>query len=220
VYGNATIQYVRDNATIQYVYGNATIQYVYGNATIQDVYGNATIQDVYGNATIQDVYGNALLKIFSSTVKAALHHDAVAICQDCNPIITQTGNAQIIRTQRTRHNINTVLELYKESVQTDGRIALYKSVQPETFTDFWTGKIKYEGIVECPDWDDNPDRECGGGLHLSPTPKLALSYNPSGVVKKCLVALEDFVVFHGNIDKVRCRKVEVVEDEENTNPKR
>ena len=50
----------------------------------------------------------------------------------------------------------------------DGRIALWKFVNKDGF-DFKTGKINYitdEEIV-CPDWDNDLERECGGGLHLS-----------------------------------------------------
>jgi len=97
----------------------------------------------------------------------------------------------------------------------EGKIILFKSVQPDTFLDFYTGKIKYEGVVECPDWDDNPELECGGGLHLSPTPELALSFN-RGFVLRCEVALEDIVIYPYNIDEVRCRKVQVIGPVEET----
>ena len=92
----------------------------------------------------------------------------------------------------------------------DGKIRLFKSVKPETLTDNHTGKIKYEGTVECPDFDPNPDRECGGGLHLSPTPEKALNFH-KGTVLECEVALEDIVVYAPDTSsKVRCRKVTVI----------
>ena len=86
---------------------------------------------------------------------------------------------------------------------------LYKSVQ-KNGTDFYTGKIHYSGIVQCPDWDNNKERQCGGGFHLSPTPELAQSYN-IGKIKKCLVKQKDIVVYPWDITKVRCREVEVIE---------
>ena len=85
---------------------------------------------------------------------------------------------------------------------------LYKSVQDD-HTDFYTGKIKYEGTVECPDWDPDCNRKCGGGLHLSPIPEAALRYN-QGKVLKCLVHPDNLVVYATDISKVRCRLVEVV----------
>jgi hypothetical protein len=65
------------------------------------------------------------------------------------------------------------------------------------------------GTVECPDFDSNPERECGGGLHLSPTPTLALSFN-TGKLLKCEVMPEDVVVHKHGIEKVRVRKVKVL----------
>ena len=77
--------------------------------------------------------------------------------------------------------------------------------------DHHTGRIKYEGIVECPDWINDPNQQCGNGLHLSPTPELALIYH-QGPVKKCRVHMDDFVVYPLDITKVRCRRVEVTEE--------
>jgi hypothetical protein len=91
----------------------------------------------------------------------------------------------------------------------NGSVYLYKSVDPKTLCDFQTGKIKYEGVVECPDFDPSTDRECGGGLHLSPTKGQARSYH-MGKVLKCRVKKEDIVIYAPNMTKVRCRKVEVL----------
>ena len=73
----------------------------------------------------------------------------------------------------------------------------------------YTNKIKYEGDVICSDFDKDTERECGGGLHLSPLPELALSFN-NGTVLECAVKIKDFVVYSRNIQKVRCSKVTVL----------
>jgi hypothetical protein len=90
-------------------------------------------------------------------------------------------------------------------------LVLYKSVNPETFCDFYSGKIKYVvgEEVEAPDWDPDPDRQCGGGLHLCFSALGTLAYN-RGTILKCLAAPEDVVVYKGDVSKVRCRKVHVV----------
>ena len=108
-----------------------------------------------------------------------------------------------------QHTKQTFLDSYKDNIINKSNIILYKSVNPETLCDFYTGKIKYEGTVTCPDWDDNDQQGCGGGLHLSPTPELALFYD-QGKVLKCKVNIEDFVVYSQNISKVRCKKVKVL----------
>lgn len=64
-------------------------------------------------------------------------------------------------------------------------------------------------MIKCLDWDNNPKRECGGGLHLSPTPKLALLYK-QGIVKDCWVDVKDFIIYKYNVTKVRCKKVFVI----------
>ena len=207
---NATIQYVSGNATIQYVYGNATIQYVYGNATIQSVSGNATIQYVFGNATIQSVFGNATIKIFSADV---------AICSCCMlAVIIMIGcvckikkkqkSVTVIKNKIAQYSKKDFIDIY--GTDKDGNLTLYKSVQEDN-TDFHTGKIKYEGTVICPDWDTDATRQCGGGLHLSPLPELALSYN-KGRLLKCKVNKKDFVVYKHDITKVRCKKVTVIDE--------
>jgi hypothetical protein len=77
--------------------------------------------------------------------------------------------------------------------------------------DYYTGKIKYEGKVICPDWNDDKNIECGNGLHLSPTPEMALSYN-NGLVLECKVRIKDIAVYEKNITKVRCKEVIVIKN--------
>jgi hypothetical protein len=212
VWGNATIQSVGDNATIQSVGDNATIQRVGDNATIQSVRGNATIQRVWGNATIQSVWGNATIKIYSSmaSVKKALQA-CVIICQDCNPKLPKNA-LNVIHTKTAIHTIESFTSFYDNLVK-GKTMTLYKSVNPETECDFYTGRIKYEnGKTVNPDkFDPSTERECGDGLHLSPSPEMALSYN-NGKVKICEVAIKDIVVYSKNITKVRCSKVKVIGD--------
>ena len=93
-------------------------------------------------------------------------------------------------------------------------LILYKSVQ-KNYTDFYTGQVKYEvgKTVVCPDWDDRQSRECGGGLHLSPSIDLCKRFN-KGIYLKCEVSIKDILV-HKNPDmpeKVRCKKVKVLEE--------
>ena len=209
VSGNATIQSVSDNATIQYVSGNATIQSVYDNATIQYVSGNATIQYVYGNATIKYVSGNATIKIFSPdvTILNCVMFAVVIMIGCIAKIKKMSKTVTIVKSpKQTGYTKEDFINIYGEDK--DGNVTLYKSVG-ENHTDHYTGKIKYQGTVSCPDWDKNKDRQCGGGFHLSPLPHLALSYN-QGTLLECKVNKKDFVVFPSDITKVRCRKVTVI----------
>ena len=82
-------------------------------------------------------------------------------------------------------------------------------MNPTNRCDFWSNTIKYENTVVCPDWNSDNNIECGNGLHLSPSPSLALGYN-EGLVLECEVDLDDMVVYKYDISKVRCRKVKVL----------
>jgi len=216
VSGNATVQYVSGNATVQSVSGNATVQYVSGNATVQSVSGNATVkyvsdnatvQSVFDNATVQYVSGNATVKILSDSVTGAASGRAVIILQDCSPKIIISGHATLVNTIAQKHTKESFLNTFIPDDK--GFVYLYKSVNSNTRCDFKTGKIKYEGMVTCPDFDPSEDRKCGGGLHLSPLPFMTQKFN-IGKILTCRVHKDDFVVYHESIEKVRCRKVEVI----------
>ena len=158
-----------------------------------------------------ELRGNSSAKIQNSSVTIdKLLEQAVAICIDkkCK-IIKKDKTAKCIITPKVKYNINNFVDIYFENKIGKTKIILYKSVNPKTFCDFYTGKIKYENTVICPDFDPNINRQCGGGLHLSPTPELALSYN-QGKVLKCEVEIKDIVVFPDDITKVRCKKVKVI----------
>ncbi len=109
-----------------------------------------------------------------------------------------------------KHDINTFNEMHGNG---SNEIILYKSVRSDNNKDFYTNTIEYKvgSEVKCPDFDPSINRECGGGLHLSPSPMLALSFN-RGKVLKCSVKLKDIVVYPHNTMKVRCKAVKVLEE--------
>jgi hypothetical protein len=192
------------NATVR-AGDNATVE-AWGNATVR-AGDNATVR-AWDNATVR-AWGNAILRVLSrDAIIRELADQAIAVIQGCEGVVVskKDDTAQVIYTKQTSYTLKSIQRLYNQPE--NGPIVLYKSVQDD-FTDFHTGKIKYDGIVECPDWDPNPDRECGGGLHLSPTPGFALDYN-TGKLLRCEVMPEDISVYPYNITKVRCRKVKVI----------
>ena len=90
----------------------------------------------------------------------------------------------------------------------DGSVILYKSVR-ENGCSFKTSAVKYEigKQTVAPDWDVNANIECGKGLHLSPTPQQADSFN-YGVLLACSVKLDDIAplpAFAQYPDKIRVR---------------
>ena len=205
---NATVV-ARENATVV-AWGNATVE-AWENATVV-AWENATVVArenatvrAWGNATVV-ARENVIIRLLSGAAKAETFHSVTVICQDCKPSIKRHGTGvTVVRTETFKHSLKSFCEIYG----TRGKpLTLYKSVKKDGY-DHYTGKIKYEGIVECPDFDPNPERQCGGGLHLSPTPDDALRYY-DGKVLVCEVARKDIVVYATDVTKVRCRKVTVV----------
>ncbi len=95
------------------------------------------------------------------------------------------------------------------------KVTLYKRVAADYSTQ---NEIKYVPgtIVEAPDWDDNPERECGGGLHVCPAPRYCDQFR-SGDNFDLYVELEydlnDPVVVVENPkhpEKIRVKKVKVL----------
>jgi hypothetical protein len=159
-------------------------------------------------------YQNASLKVQDKTVTIdILKQSAIAICIEKKCTITKKDrSAQVIVCPRVLHSIETFCDIYKANMVGKAAITLYK-VTKDNFTDHHSGKIKYApgATVDCPDWDSNKNRQCGGGLHLSPTVDTALRYH-QGKVMKCEVKIKDIVVYGPDITKVRCRRVRVIEE--------
>ncbi|MFA6168890.1 MAG: hypothetical protein WC700_19855, partial [Gemmatimonadaceae bacterium] len=159
-----------------------------------------------GNAHARS-FDNAIVRALSAAVLIVAFHYSTVVCQDCKPKIEKHGSCvTIVRTKQMMHTVKTFCDTV---TMRKGKVVLYKSVRPDTRCDFYTGRIKYEGVVDCPDWDANPEIECGNGLPLSPTPGMALSYN-RGLVLECEVSPKDIAVYAPNVTKVRCRRVNVI----------
>jgi len=96
-------------------------------------------------------------------------------------------------------------EYYGVEVQ-DGCAVLFKGLDSE-FRAQQQNFLYQPGETQCaPDWDPDPERECGGGLHFSPSPRHTLRFN-AGAKKfvACLVPLDTILVhWDGSYpDKVR-----------------
>ena len=160
--------------------------------------------EAWGNSSVV-ARGNSFARIFSCK-KLNSHDHSIVTLQDCDFPFKHQSNVRVIKTKTFQYDIKSFSEIYPAKRKI---LTLYKSVNPDTLCDFRTEGIKYEGVVTCPDFDPNPERQCGGGLHLSPTPQLALTYH-KGKVLVCHVHVDDVVIYPFNITKVRCRKVKVI----------
>ena len=231
VYDSAKIGSVSDSAKIGSVYDSAKIGSVSGSAKIDSVYGSAKIDYVSGSAKIGSVYDSAKIGSVSDSAKIGyVSGQCVVSINSKNVEIGQVGLFSVIIMWGVLSKIGKVAKtatvvkkkitdvsnkMISECLEREGELYIfYKSVNPVTSCDFYTGKIKYEGDVIAPDWDSSQEKECGGGLHVSPTPGQALSYN-RGKLLRVGVKLKDFVIYQGNLSKVRCRKLVVLGEYKN-----
>lgn len=174
--------------------------------------------DVCGSAQIKSILDNAQLTVDSKDVIVTKAKDnSIIICYKKCKILSKQKTVTVIKTAKVKLNSFTLSKFIdRYAVEKEGKyIILYKSVNPDTYCDFKTGKIKYEigTTVICPDWDEKFTGECGYGLHLSPTPYFALAFN-DGKVLKCRVKISDCRTVKNPQypTKVSCKQVEVLEE--------
>ena len=160
--------------------------------------------------------GNALLRVLDSKVQLKIYQQVVAIAQNCSPkILHQDQTAQLFNTIKAIHNIDSFLAI-KNLLVIDGKTTLFKYVRDD-FKDHYSRTLSYEpgNVVHEPNWDPDPERQCGNGLHLSASLDDARCYNSSGRAIACEVALKDIVIYSPDITKVRCRTVKVINEVQN-----
>jgi len=210
--GSAHIRRVGQDAVIRDMFGNTQIEELRDGARIKRV-GGAAIVALKGNSIIEHAYSSAVIRVYSTAAKIKnAYQNVVILGYGCSPAINECASSvsviDIPPSEVSPRDFRDIFDLVR---QPDGRIVLFKITQPDG-TDYFSGQVLYEGIVECSDWDPDPGIQCGQGLHLSATSALAALYHCSGRVKRCLVDPEDIVFFKDDLSKVRCKKVEVIED--------
>jgi hypothetical protein len=203
-WGNSSVV-ARENSSVE-ARGNSSVV-AWGNSSV--VARENSSVEAWGNSSVV-AWGNCVVRLLSA-IKLTLKKFSVGISIGVKANLQfKAETATYVEVPASTYDKDEFLDIYSKNIQDDGRILLYKSTQGDD-TDHFTGKIKYEGVVHPEKWDGDENRQCGDGLHLSPTASLAKSYNP-GKIKRCLVRPEDFVVYPHDISKVRCKCVEVIED--------
>ena len=189
-------------------YGSSQVT-AYGSSQVT-AYGSSQVT-AYGSSQVR-AYGNSMIAVLSAMVviQKIAQYAIVALDGVKIKLPKKAKTATIIKRKLVEHDINSFVDCWGLEVE-NGCVILYKTVRKDTLCDFRTGKIKYEGIVVCPDFDSSSARECGGGLHLCATKLGAISF-ADGAYKllKCKVKVKDIVVYGKNIEKVRCRRLEVL----------
>jgi len=200
---SAQVGSMYNSARVEHMYNTSQVRWMYDLAQVGHIFGSAQIKSMSSSAQIRYMSMNSTAKILSADV---IIHEA-----------RQNAILVIISYIKSAgFNLNNFIRGYDVKTE-NNKLVLYKFVQKD-YTDFYTGKIKYEigTIVKCPDWDSNVDRECGGGLHVSPSIEFCKIFDNSedGHALKVLVDLKDIIV-HPNPQypyKIRCKQLEVLEE--------
>jgi len=207
-----------DFSQIGVMFGSTQVRHMHDASQIDNMYDSSQVGVMYGSSQVGYTSMNCVIKIVSEDskiLKAA--QNAVLIYQDCtgSPGI-KDDSATISYTKRVEFSLDNFIRGYDVKTE-NNKLVLYKFVQND-YTDFHTGKIEYKigTTVKCPDWNSNADRECGRGLHVSPSIEFCKRFNNSedGHALKVLVDPKDIVVHPNPVCpyKIRCRQLTVVKE--------
>jgi hypothetical protein len=192
-------------------------------------YGSANVT-AYGSANVT-AYGSANVTAYDSANVTAYDSANVTACDSANVTATRCVSVHLRSDKATIFGgviipypvVKTPAEWcenYAVSVL-EGVATLYKAVRDDYRS---AHGMSYEpgSSPEAPDWDGG-EAECGGGLHFSPHPMLALAFDSKATrFVACPVALKDIAV-HEKPDyptKVKARRVcgPIVEVDRNGKP--
>ena len=167
------------------------------------------------------LYGNSFVELWNNSSAVLYGNSSGYVFDNAHVLVKDRikrrelksyGNGSIKYSKEICYEKN-VLDLFEKE---NGLQVLYKTVDKKTLCGFQQGGIQYEigKEVVCPDFDPNPERECGGGLHLCLKPAHTFRFVVGKILKgkilKCLADPADIVIYPKSIEKVRCRAVKVV----------
>jgi len=176
-WGNSSVV-ARGNSSVV-ARGNSSVE-AWENSSVEARENSSVV--ARGNSSVE-AWGNSSIKNRSTKVlikKLRQESVLINIGIKCNPL-QEDKTSTVINKKIAKYNIETFCDIFKLPIR-NNEITLYKSVNSEG-RDFWSNTIEYKGIVKCPDFDNSPERECGGGLHLSAKPEIRPFFSLWNVVK-------------------------------------
>ena len=177
---------ITDNATVE-AWGNATVR-AWGNATVR-AGGNATVR-AGDNATVRAV-ANVFIRLFSA-LKITASASVIVMRYDDGKCKVNGG--KIIETGKPKTPAQWCIHHGIEIKKGQRTVLLYKALNINFKANHNDFDYTPGTTPIATDWDDG-HAECGGGLHFSPTPFQALSFNPEAKrFVACPVDLKDIVV--------------------------
>ena len=219
---SSMIQRMFDLSTVQRMFDSSTVREMRDSSIVQKMLNSSTVQRMFGSSTVIYMSMNTMIaKIYSNLVKIIeARQQAIIIYRSCNGKPEKKDiTVQIIKTEKLDWDLENFIKAYniKRKSKQSKKLILYKFVQND-YTDFFSGKIKYEvgKTTIVPDWNANPNVECGNGLHLSTSIKHCKRFNNSkdGHALQCEVSITDIVIHPNPMypQKIRCKKCFVVKE--------
>ena len=187
-----------DSATVE-ASGSATVE-ASGSATVK-ASDSATVK-ASGSATVK-AWGSATVRASGSATVRAAPYVAVHLF---SAHATVTGGVVIDIAALNLDNPETWCAYHGIEV-TDGVATVYKAVDDRYFSTHGTC-YKPGATPDAPDWQ--PTKICGQGLHFSPTPRQAQSYNHATAAAAKYVACGVAVAGLIPLDSDKCKAPRVV----------
>ena len=207
-YDSASVR-AYDSASVQ-AYGSASVR-AYDSASVRAsgsasvaAYDSASVQ-AYGSASVR-ASGSASVRASGSASVRASRYVAVHLY---SAHATVAGGVLIDLTALDLNDTDAWVD-YTGTERDGDTLTLYKAVRDDYASAHQSRTVYAVGsTVTAPDWRD--DNDCGGGLHLSPTPHQAHDYDPAATgFLRCEVAVADWRPIPGGIAKGKAREVRVV----------
>ena len=113
--------------------------------------------------------------IYTASVHAQAHDWATVVRY---ADATVDGSASVMVVDRVIRTLDDWCLAYGAGSREDGKRVLYKWVDATGVSGHGMAYPE-DSVITAPDWDPNPDQECGGGLHACASLQDALPFKPS-----------------------------------------
>jgi len=181
MYDSARVGSMSSSTQVGYMHNSARIKNMYNSSRVEYMSNFSRVEYMSDLAQVKYMSMNSTAKILSTDVIIyEARQNVILIYQDCTGSPRVKDDSVIINyTKKAEFNLDNFIKGYGVKTE-NNKLVLYKFVRKD-YTDFFTRKIKYEigTTVKCPDWDSNENKECGGGLHVSPSIKFCKRFNNS-----------------------------------------
>jgi len=227
--GSSTVQRMLDSSTVQRMWDSSTVQRMLGSSTVQEMWDSSTVQRMLDSSTVQRMLDSSTVVYISMNAKITnildisvkileAKQQAIIVYQDCDGSPSKKDTTvHIIKTKKSEFTLENFIKIYDVQKKSKNKLILYKFVQHD-FTDFYSGKTKYEvgKTVTAIDWNPDNSIECGGGLHLCPSIDYCKKFNNSknGHALQCEVNIKDILVHSNPLypHKIRCKQCKVIKE--------